>query len=111
MATQPDEILEKEADKYQIRISDLHGEVRAIAKLIGLKAALQLASEYGGESIYIPKNQAITRIVRNRAICEEFNGSNCQELARKYRMTTRYIRDILKKKNKYKTKEQQLNLF
>ena len=84
-----------ESDKYQIRISDLPGEIREIALLIGLKSTLKLVTEYGGESVYLPKYDAVTKAVRNRAILEEFNGSNIKELAMKFNLTARYIRTII----------------
>ena len=87
-----------ETDKYQIRISDLPGEVRAIAKLIGLKSTLKLVTEYNGDSVYIPKYDAIIRAVRDRAIRAEFNGANQKELARKFNLTSHTIRQIIKGK-------------
>jgi hypothetical protein len=42
-----------DSNKHQIRISDLPGEIRTAANLIGLKPVLQLANEYNGMSIYI----------------------------------------------------------
>ncbi|NOZ36836.1 MAG: hypothetical protein GXP11_01990, partial [Gammaproteobacteria bacterium] len=69
MSIQPnDQNLGDESNKGQIRISDLPGEVQNIAKIIGLKPVLNLVKQYGGESIYIPKYEAIIRTVRNRAI-------------------------------------------
>ena len=85
-----------ESDKHQIRINDLPGEVQNIARVIGLKPVLNLVKQYGGDSIYIPKYEAIIRTVRNRAIIAEFNGSNLNDLARKYNLTKRYLREIMK---------------
>ncbi|MBA3012949.1 MAG: DNA-binding protein [Proteobacteria bacterium] len=90
--------MEKVPDKYQLRISDLPGEIRAIAELIGLKATLKIASEYSGETIYIPKHDSITRAVRDRAIREEYTGANHKELAKKFNLTTRIIRKIIDEK-------------
>ena len=81
---------------YEIRISDLPGEVREIAKLIGLQPALQLSHTYSGECVYFPKIEAITRAVRDRAIIAEYNGRNIKELAHKFNLSTRGIRMIIK---------------
>jgi len=83
-------------DKYQISINDLSGEVREIAKLIGLAPTLKLANEYGGETLYFPKYDAITRTVRDRAIRDGFTGTNYKELAKKFNLTQKRIRDIVK---------------
>lgn len=85
-----------EPGKYKIRISDLPGEVREIAKLIGLEPTLKLANEYSGETIYIPKYDAITRAVRDRAIRAESTGTNQRELAKRFNLTSRVIRQIIK---------------
>lgn len=92
MTTQPDM---NEPDKYQILISDLPGEIQVIAKLIGLNPTLKLAARYSGEALYIPKYDAITRAVRDRAIKVEFTGTNHKELARKFNLTSRIIRKII----------------
>ena len=86
----------KQTDKYQIGINDLPGEIREMAKIIGLKSALKLVAEYGGESVYFHKYDAITRAVRDRAIRAEFNGTNQKELARKFNLTSHTIRQIIK---------------
>lgn len=82
-------------ETYEIKISDLPGEIREIAKLVGLKPALKIATEYSGETVYIPKYDAITRAVRDRAIRAEFDGGNWKALARKFNLTTRLIRQIV----------------
>ena len=92
MTTQPNM---NEPDKYQIRISDLPGEIQVIAKLIGLNPTLKLAARYSGEALYIPKYDAITRAVRDRAIKAESTGANHKELARKFNLTSRIIRKII----------------
>jgi Mor family transcriptional regulator len=50
-------------------------------------------------AIYIPKYDAITRAVRNRVIKAEFTGNNHKELAKKYRVTQRHIRQIIQEEN------------
>ncbi len=68
-----------------------------MANLIGFKATLLLAVEYSGECVYFPKYSAVTRAARDRAINEEFTGANIKELSRKFNLTPRYIRKIVKK--------------
>ena len=101
MTTQP--------DVYQIRINDLPGEVREIARLIGLAPALKLVTEYSGEMVYIPKYEAITRALRNKAILAEATGKNYKELARKFNLTTRVIRTIIREEKRKNTQSGESN--
>lgn len=86
--------------KHEIRVSDLPGEIREIAKLIGLNSAMKLARIYGGDFVYIPKYESITRPVRDRAILAEYNGQNLKELAIKFNLSIRYVRTIIENTQK-----------
>ena len=74
---------------------DIPGQYREVAEILGLDAALRLARECGGESIYIPKIENIFRNARDRAIRAEFNGSNFRELAKKYKLSVNWVRQIV----------------
>lgn len=70
------------------------GTYRAIADSIGLDAFCKLADLVGGSTIYIPKLDSLVRPVRDVHIREEFNGYNHAELAQKYGVTVRWIREL-----------------
>lgn len=76
-------------------VSDLYGDQRELAELIGLETYLKLVEFLGGCTIYIAKADKIESIMRNRKIKDEFNGSNYQELALKYNLSERRVRDII----------------
>jgi Mor family transcriptional regulator len=100
MTMQPDDQNQvDDSAKHPIRLSDLPGEIRTIANLIGLNQVLKLANEYGGTSIYVPKFDAITRAVRDRVIKAEFTGNNHKGLAKKYKLTQRHVRKIIEKES------------
>lgn len=78
-------------EEYDIRPGDLPPEYREIAEAIGMDAALTLVRIRGGEGIYVPKFEKISRAARDRAIRAEFNGANHRELARRHGLTVSWI--------------------
>ncbi len=81
----------------EIRLDDLHPTYRQIATVIGVENAVKLGRELGGESFYLPKLDICLARVKERRIVEEFKGGNYVELARKYRVTSVWVRNIVKK--------------
>lgn len=80
---------------YDILADDIPDGYREIADIIGVDAAVALAEARGGDSVYVPMPEMITRKARNRAIRAEFNGCNYRHLARRYNLTVTMIRQIL----------------
>lgn len=82
------------------------GEIRyqALAEVVGVDAADILTKHFGGDALYVPRCAEALRYLRDRAICEEFDvesrkvGSNAavNNLALKYKLTDRWIWEILK---------------
>ena len=70
------------------------GPYRQIAEAIGPENFYRLAEVVGGATIYIPKPESLTRPVRDAHIKAEFNGYNHPELARKYGVTERWVRQL-----------------
>lgn len=75
------------------------GRCKIIAKTIGVENFLKMCLVSGGSTIYIPKPDAIMRPVRAAKIREEFNGFNYSELARKYSVTERWVRQLCDETN------------
>ncbi|MBU5441226.1 hypothetical protein KQI79_04140 [Paenibacillus sp. MSJ-34] len=65
-----------------------------IVEQIGMEHFFKLAQAFGGRTIYIPKSDIILRPIRDKRIKEEFNGYNHVELARKYDLTEKWVREI-----------------
>lgn len=81
----------------KVCLEDLHPTYQQIARVIGIENTLKLGREFSGEQVYLPKlNNCISR-ERNRKIVEEFKGDNYEELAKKYGLTTFWIRKLVKK--------------
>lgn len=82
-------------DGYDVQIGDLPPEFHKLAEEIGLDAALELVRLHGGEAIYIPKVEKVTRMARNRAIRAEFDGGNYRELARRHKLSVVWVRQVV----------------
>lgn len=98
----------------EITFDDLEPEQRELAELIGLEAYKRLISVYAGSYVYVCKSETITAKIRNRKICMEFNGYNFRELARKYNLSERQIRNITSEelaRLKNKPPENQISFF
>jgi Mor family transcriptional regulator len=66
-----------------------------IVNTVGLDGALALGREFGGMSLYLPKIESALRSWRDINIRREFTGANIPELARRYRLTSARVRQIL----------------
>jgi len=56
-----------------------------------------MVASLGGSRVTFPDVEFLYRQERDRRIENEFTGVNYDELAIKYRLSTRHVRDILKK--------------
>lgn len=70
------------------------GIYRQVAETIGVTNFYKLAELLGGATVYIPKPESILRPVRDAHIKAEFNGYNHPELAKKYGVTERWVRQL-----------------
>lgn len=70
------------------------GLYKEIAEAIGIGNFYKLAEVVGGATVYIPKPESVTRPVRDARIKAEFNGYNHPELAKKYNVTERWVRQL-----------------
>lgn len=79
----------------ELTLDMITGEIyRTIAEEIGVENFLKLSKLVGGATFYIPKAESILRPVRDLHIKQEFNGYNYQELAIRYDVTERWVRQI-----------------
>ncbi len=85
-------------EKYKIRNDDFPSDFRQVAQCIGLDSAIKLIEAFSGVQVYIPKYESVMRPIRNRAIKNEFDGSNYKRLACRYGLSERRVRDILRSK-------------
>ena len=82
----------------EITIEDLPESYREVARAIGVENAVKLSSVVGGLGYYFPQLDGILRKKRDECIRREFNGNNHRELAKKFDLTERWVREIVEEK-------------
>lgn len=87
--------MEEEKWIKEITIDMLPKPYDFYAEIIGIDGLYKLSKASGGTTLYIPKPESIFREFRNKKIKEDFTGYNYRELALKYNLCERAIRDIL----------------
>ncbi|MDT3694595.1 MAG: Mor transcription activator family protein [Mucispirillum sp.] len=64
--------------------------------VLGKEKALALCAEFGGSSIYIPKQETLNRELCNKEIIEEYkNGVSLHQLRKKYQLSETTLRTII----------------
>ena len=85
-------------DVSKVQIEDIpDGICRAIAEEIGIENYIKLSRLIGGDVVYLPREEAFLRNVRDKLIIEEYKGYNVKEVARKYGITVKWVREIAKR--------------
>ena len=92
-----------------IKLSDLRGDQRELAELIGIENYIKMVQRYSGTSIYIAKIDKLLNSKRDAEIIKSFNGRNYRYLAYKYRLSERTVRDIISKG--YSQNVEQMSFF
>lgn len=78
-----------------IKLEDIPIAHRAVAKIVGVDAFINLCREFGGSTLYLPTTRKVLKPVRDEEIKREFNGSNIRELATKHGICETQVRKIL----------------
>lgn len=83
----------------KLTLHDLPAGCRALASCIGMEAFLEVARQFGGETVYIPNLCQLRNSARNRDIRAAYHGDaeEVEDLSRKYRLSRRQIRNIVRK--------------
>jgi Mor family transcriptional regulator len=77
-------------------IDQLPGDIRRIAEVVGVEAAVKIAQAFRGTFIYIHNLDDFIRQIRDKKIRSEYaGGGKVRTLAIKNRLTERQIRNIL----------------
>lgn len=79
----------------KLTLEDLDEDQRNLAECIGLEAYKNLLRNYAGSPISVHMPKRITIPVRDKEICEKFNGYNYGDLAREYDLSEVSIRRIV----------------
>lgn len=87
---------------YEKLISNLtvdcvNEEQRQLIDCIGIENYKKIVLEFGGQYIYFPKAETISKELRDREIIEQFDGINYRNLANKYNLSVVQVRRIINK--------------
>lgn len=72
---------------------------------------LELANYQGGREVYLPRGNKLLKAIRDRRIFLEHNGRNEAELAERYELTPRQIRQINAEQRSIQVAKRQGKLF
>lgn len=86
----------EELKEDDVNIEDLDERYKNIVERVGIKGFMELIKEVGGINFYVPKIDTFFKEARNKKIRQNYNGYNLKELSKKYNLTQRQIRNILK---------------
>lgn len=74
-------------------------DIRRIAEVIGVELALKLAKEFRGTYLYMGNIDSLERGLRDLRVRKDSNGGvSIRNLAMKYRLSERQIKNILYRK-------------
>ena len=77
-------------------LQELPGELVRIARVAGLKAAVNIAIEFKGTALYIPSLSDLLRKARDAKIVSAYDeGVSVKALAQRYVLSERRIRHII----------------
>ena len=79
----------------ELTLDDLQEQHRQYAEVIGIDNLLRLSDTYGGTSIYIPQRRELLKNRTYNAIYREFDGSNVDQLVKKYGVSKSTIYKIV----------------
>ena len=80
-----------------LSFEDIPERQRLIIETIGMEKALLLYRRFDGSRLYVPSLKSLSARMKYQAIRNEFDGSNYDQLAKKYGYTGRWIRFIIHK--------------
>lgn len=98
------ELLSDMADRVASLASNSLGLEGGKAKKFGKDVMEMMASEWGGQNLYIPMRLTAKRSERNAKIFNEFTGDNAQMLALKYGMSVQQLYRIIKQERARRVK-------
>ena len=82
-------------DLSNININNLSGLQKELAEIVGLDAYVKLVKKYGGDEIYVAKEDRIISMIRDKEIYRKFNGENYSQLAKEYNLAVRTVYEIV----------------
>jgi len=89
------------ADIAQLLRSPLNEHLpNALADTLAMAQTERLSQTYSGCQVYFPKQKALKRHQRDKALYQEFTGNNHADLARRYCLTVSRVYEIVERAQK-----------
>ncbi|MBQ7492360.1 MAG: DNA-binding protein [Clostridia bacterium] len=82
--------------RFQLTPEQVPEDMRWLCEIVGMQHFLEIIDMAGGEFIYLPKRETLEKPLRHEAIRREYDGTNARQLSRKYGITERHVRTIVK---------------
>jgi len=83
-------------DKFNVSSGHLNGVYEEFARYLGIDAALKIYSEFKGQQINFPVRLFSQEYVISQ-IVELYDGTNINQLAKRFGYSERWVRQMLKK--------------
>lgn len=98
--------------EFTCRLLQEHQAVdSASAAQLSNELMFQISQHWGGQSVYIIKDNIFLADERDIQIHQECNGQNHSELAKKYKISVQYVYRIVKRMNERERQRMQPDLF
>ncbi|WP_310460434.1 Mor transcription activator family protein [Sphaerotilus sp.] len=90
------EIVQRLVEIGAVRLQEDAGIETDQSRIIMREVAHNFCDEYGGAHVYLPRDVELPLEKRDKAIWDAYTGDNTQELARRFGLTERQVRYIIK---------------
>lgn len=96
MAEKRHELLKGISSMVSTMVSE-HGLPSDVAEQIGTNVSNFICDNFGGQNFTFPKDRVYKLAQRDKEICRLFNGHNYFELARKYNVSEKVVREAVRR--------------
>lgn len=73
--------------------------------------ANRMRMDWGGKQVYFPKGLAADITKRDLELYQEFDGTNHEQLARKYHLSVQWVYKIIKNVQAFEVARRQIDMF
>lgn len=105
------ELLTDLASRAQKILAEKTGMETSLAEHVGFEIAREMAENWGGQSIYVPKGHEMQLHNRDEQVWDDFDGHNHNQLAAKYKISVQWVYTIVKRMRASKFRKMQIGLF
>ena len=101
------DLIDKTAAVLQETVGLEHDSAHKCAEAV----ANRMRMEWGGQQVYFPKGLAADITKRDLELYQEFDGTNHEQLARKYDLSVQWVYKIVKNVQAFEVARRQIDMF